>query len=90
MPFGFTFSVSLLNAFFNFNIVSLDISLSTYTMALFKSPPLIKLLSNNISNSCRKLKVLAFAISLLNSESEFIVAFWVPKTLVPKSTIAVI
>ena len=58
-------------------------------MALFKSPPLIKPLFKSDSNSCKKLKVLQFEISFLNSLIPFIVAFCVPKTLVPKSTIAV-
>ncbi|MNR68143.1 hypothetical protein D3C85_1925290 [compost metagenome] len=58
-------------------------------MALFKSPPLINPFSNKDSNSCKKLKVLELAISSLKSAILFKVAFCVPKTLVPKSTIAV-
>ena len=58
-------------------------------MALFKSPPLISPLFNSASNSCKKLNVLQSAISDLKSEMFFILAFCVPKTFVPKSTIAV-
>ena len=81
---------SLLKAFFNFCIVLSDNSESTYTMALFKSPPLIKSFSNNISISCKKLKVLAPAISSLKSDILSKVAFCVPNILVPKSTMVVI
>ena len=58
-------------------------------MALFKSPPLIKLFSKSVSISWRKLKVLAAAISSLKSEILLRLAFCVPSILVPKSTIVV-
>src|SRR5690606_5384068 len=41
------------------------------------------------SDLCKKLNVLAGAISSLKSDKSDNVAFWVPKTFVPKSTIAV-
>src|SRR5690606_41745850 len=58
-------------------------------MSLFMSPLLISLLFKSVSNSCKKLNVLAGAISSLKSDKSDNVAFWVPKTFVPKSTIAV-
>jgi hypothetical protein len=51
-------------------------------MALFKSPPFIKPLSNKASNSWRKLKVLASDISDLKSE-----IFYKSKILYKKSYI---
>ena len=89
MPFGFMAISSLLNAFFSFSIVLSDNSLSTYTIALFKSPPLIRSFSKSISISCKKLKVLAAAISSLKSEILARLAFCVPNILVPKSTMVV-
>ena len=47
--FDFTETDFLLNAFFNLSIVLSEIFLSTYTMALFKSPPLINPFSSNVS-----------------------------------------
>ena len=58
---------SLSKAFFNISILLSANGLSTYTIALFKSPPLINPFSSNVSSSCRKLKVLADEISSLNS-----------------------
>ena len=59
-------------------------------MALFRSPPLIKPLLRSISISCKKLNVRESDMSFLKFFIELIVAFWVPRTLVPKSTIVVI
>jgi hypothetical protein len=72
---GLTANSSFPKAFFRFSIVLADISLSTYTIALFKSPPFIKPLSKSDSNSCKKLKVLDSENSDLNSDRHFIVAF---------------
>ena len=68
MPFGLTEIESFLNATLSFSIVSGDSALSTYTIALFKSPPFIKPCSNNISISCKKLNVRESEISFLKSE----------------------
>ena len=69
-------SFSTLTFFFpnNFDISSsffLVITLSTITIALFKSPPLIKFFLYSSSTSCKKQKVLEFATSVLNLDNSF-------------------
>ena len=59
---------SLLNAFANLFSLSFPIFSSTTTMALFKLPPLIRLLSINSSSSCKKQNVREEDISLLKLE----------------------
>ena len=65
------------------------IGLSTTTMALFISPPFIRLCSSNASSSCKKQKVRHGAISLLKSFMCLRSACCVPRTGELKSIKAV-
>src|SRR5690606_9187269 len=68
---------------------SLLTSLSTITIALDKSPPLIKLFFTKASNSCKKQNVREEEISLLNSSILLMEACWLPNTGELKSIIQV-
>ena len=57
----------------------LSILFSTITIALFMSPPLIRLFSKSNSNSCKKQNVLEEAISRLKFFKDERFDFWTPK-----------